>query len=205
MTRKDLRRLAAVVGLLATITVTGCASKAESPRAGLSSQPVSTEASSSAWSSAASNDPIIVTAAAKIRPLLETQYASQFTEVVLKQEPGVVPALEIRRVPGSDIDAFVRSQLPGVAVSFIDTVYSAQRMQQLQNKIVSDSDYWKKHGIVLNSVGPGDAVTYEAEVWTTEGTPAEAAALRDKYGTSAIKVVAHAAPVTDVAKVPPSS
>jgi hypothetical protein len=145
----------------------------------------------------ATNDPAVLAAADKIRPLLEAGYAGQFTGIALRQGTGATPALEIRRIPGSDFDEFVRSQLPAVPVVFVDTAYSQQQIRRLQSRIMADSAYWEHRGVTLVGVAPGDAVTYEVEVWTPDGSAAEAAAFRGEYETSAIKVVAHAAAVAD--------
>lgn len=201
MPEHDLRRLAAAVALAAaTVAVAaGCASAPSSSSASRSGDAGAVTPSS--WPSAG-NDPAVLAAAAKIRPLLESRYAAQFTAVVLKQDAGVAPVLEVRRVPGTDLDAFVRAQVPSVPVDFIDTAFSEQQIQQLEGRITADTDYWNTHGVTVIGAGPGDAVTCEVEVWTPDGSPAETAAFRSRYGTSAVKAVAHAAVVADSGKVP---
>jgi hypothetical protein len=132
----------------------------------------------------AAPDLVLLAAADQVLPMLQSRYRDSYAGLVLDHPENRVT---IYRRPDAGLDAAVRSRLPGVRVRFVDATYSLAWMRKLADRIVADKAYWAGRGVHVRTAAPladGSGV----RVATTEGTPAQATVLAQRYATTAISV-----------------
>ncbi|TDB82233.1 hypothetical protein [Micromonospora sp. KC721] len=73
-------------------------------------------------------------------------------------------AVVVHRIPTPGMDAEIRAMAPaGVGLRFVDTVYSAQTLDDWVTRVRADQTWWQtRHGVIIHSVrrvrrvrGPG--------------------------------------------------
>jgi hypothetical protein len=93
----------------------------------------------------------------------------------------------VYRRPSAAMDAAVQRRFPEAPVVFHDARHSERELKGLAERIAGDSEYWRKLGVKLDSVGPradGSAV----EVATHEVARARQLFL-ERYGQAPVVIV----------------
>ncbi|MBP5936714.1 hypothetical protein [Streptomyces acidiscabies] len=171
-----MKRLYAVRWLTAVgvvgVLITGCGDLSGDASV---SKPES--ASPSGFPSTGTDDPVLSAASDAVDRVVHPRYDDWYTSIVLDHQNR---AMTIYRKTGSDMDKAVRSQVPEVKVAFKDAAMSEKDMLALTRKVLADTDYWRRQGVVITGGGPlsdGSGI----EVMTQTGAHTEAMRLSEHY------------------------
>ncbi|MBO0869516.1 MAG: hypothetical protein J2P15_13210, partial [Micromonosporaceae bacterium] len=106
----------------------------------------------------------------------------------------VEDALLVYRKPLAAFDDWVLHTFPRICLVVVDALHSQRELYALQARIDADNDYWRAHGIRINTTSPrvdGSAV----EVGTQDVDRAKAA-FPARYGPDAPIAIVAEAPVS---------
>jgi hypothetical protein len=129
--------------------------------------------------------------AQRIQPYAEQHFAGVYAglEVV-----SATDRLRLYRTPSADFDSWISRDFRHDCVEVADAPHSQRELRTLTDRVIADMDYWKSHGLQLNSVSArydGSAV----EVGTLDVDRARQELPR-RYGTDAPITVVKRGPVT---------
>ena len=123
--------------------------------------------------------------AQRLAPYLEAHFASYFASVLVDDPHG---QLVVFRLPDPHLDATVCAMAGRTRVVFVNAHYSYLRQHQLLARIGADRGYWRKHGIVINSMGATNGVHCAVIVTTNTGSAAQQRAFDGRYGVGLVEV-----------------
>jgi hypothetical protein len=130
------------------------------------------------------NDSALYEAADGIQPLLEKSFADSYSGLKLDLD---ARQIIVYRRSDPALDSTVRNRVsPKVRIVFRDAKFTSTQMQRLANRIIADTDYWRHHGIEIQSAGPKVDGT-GVNVGTKRG-PADAPGLLRHYGAGTLTV-----------------
>jgi hypothetical protein len=82
----------------------------------------------------------------RLRDKAQTTFADAFTELEITDR------VRVYRKPSAEFDSWVRRDFPTKCVELVDVPYSGREIQGIRDRIDADRGYWRKQGIVLNTV-----------------------------------------------------
>ena len=123
--------------------------------------------------------------AQRLAPYLEAHFAAYFAYVLVDDPHG---QLVVFRLPDPHLDATVCAMAGRTRVVFVNARYSYLRQHQLLARIGADRGYWRKHGIVINSMGSTNGVHCAVIVTTDTGSEAQQRAFDGRYGAGLVEV-----------------
>ncbi len=123
--------------------------------------------------------------AQRLAPYLEAHFAGYFASVLVDDPHG---QLVVFRLPDPHLDATVCAMAGRTRVVFVNARYSYLRQHQLLARIGADRGYWRRHGIVVNSLGATNGVHCAVIVTTNTGSQAQQRAFDARYGAGLVEV-----------------